>query len=495
MEYELIGKTAEFHENLSKSVIKSGFWVFLLRIVQQLLYFAKLIILAHILAPSDFGLMGVVLLTLAAIDTFSETGLQNALIQKKSNTEAYLNSVWTVLLFRGFFIFTIIFFLAPYIAIFFKMPEAGLLIKAAGLVILFRAFTNIGIVYFQKDLKFHKQFFYQFTETLADFVFSVGAALLFKNVWAMILGLIAGNIAGCIASYVICSYKPRLSWDFKKIKELWHFSRWIFGSTILVFLIMQGDDIFVGKLIGAAALGFYQMAYLISNAPATEISLVMNRITFPAFSKLQDSPDKLREAYLKTLQLTSFLSFPLAGLIIVLGHDFTMVFLKEKWIPIVSLMQVLAVWGAVRSVGNVATLARAVGRPKLETQCYIIQLLTLAILIYPLFIKLGIIGVALSVIFSSIIARIVSISMIMKIIKCRIDRFIKITGLPLMAATVMVLFTSVLKSIIGLGGVAGLVIYSASGVLIYFGIIMLCDKYFDYKMKPILIGSFAELLK
>jgi O-antigen/teichoic acid export membrane protein len=283
--------------SLSQRAVRGGIWVFSLRIVQLLFNLGRLIILARILAPHDFGLMGIALLTMATLETFSQTGFQAALIQKKEDIRSHLDAAWTVLILRGFILFTILYLVAPYAAVFFNAPEAKPIIQVIAFSILLQAFTNIGVIYFQKELEFNKEFKYQFAGTLTDFIVAVSAVLILRNVWALVFGLLAGNAARCFVSYLIHPYRPHLSFDLGKAKELFGFGKWILGSSILFFLIMQGDDIFVGKFLGATMLGFYQLAYRISNMPATEITHVISQVTFPAYSKLQDNIPKLREAY------------------------------------------------------------------------------------------------------------------------------------------------------------------------------------------------------
>jgi len=403
---------------LSQKVIKGGFWVFFLRIVNRGFSLIRLIILARILSPNDFGLMGIALLTMSTLETFSQTGFQQALIQKKEDIKSYLNSAWTVLILRGSILFIILYFIAPYAAIFFNSPEAKPIIQVIGFAILVRALTNIGVIYFQKELEFRKQFIYQFSGTLADFVVAVSAVLILKNVWALVFGLLAGNVVRCLVSYLIHPYKPRLSADLGKAKELFGFGKWIMGSSIIIFLITQGDDIFVGKLLGVTALGFYQLAYRISNMPATEITHVISQVTFPAYSKLQDNIPKLREAYLKVLKLTAFLSFPIAGLIFVLAPDFTKIFLGEKWMQMVPAMQVLCIFGVTRSLNaTTGPIFQAVGKPSILTKISLSQLIFLAAIIYPLTIKGELIGVSWAVTLANIFCFILAFQKIIKIMK------------------------------------------------------------------------------
>jgi len=384
--------------SLSQRTVRGGFWVFLLRIFQRLFSLARLLILARILAPHDFGLMGIALLTMSTLMTFSQTGFQQALIQKRGNIESYLDAAWTISILRGLFLFGILFFSAPFAASFFDTPDAKTIIRVISITVLIGAFTNIGIINFQKELQFNKEIIYQISETIADFAVAILLVFIIGNVWALVYGAISGKAVSCVMSYLLYPYRPRLSIDFAKTKELFVFGKWILITNIIIYLLTQGDDIFVGKYLGVASLGFYQLAYTISNLSATEITHVASMVAFPAYSKLQGDLPKLRNAYSKVLQLTTFLSFPIAGLTFVLAPDFTKIFLGEKWMPMVSAMQVLCLFGLTRSVnGTIGSIFLATGVPKILTIGAGIQLLILAVIIYPLTNKWGIMGTSLAV--------------------------------------------------------------------------------------------------
>lgn len=224
---------------LSQRVIKGGFWVLALRIVERIFSFSRLIILARILAPHDFGLMGIALLMMRTLETFTETGFQKALIQKKSNLEEYLNTAWTLLILRSLILVTVLMVMAPYAATFFNTPQAKPLIRIIGLVIILKGFTNIGVIYFQKELDFKKQCIYQFSGTLVDFAVSVSYAIIFRTVWALVFGLVAGELVRFLLSYIIHPYKPIFNLNLSKVKDLIDFGKWIFGSSIMVFLLTQ----------------------------------------------------------------------------------------------------------------------------------------------------------------------------------------------------------------------------------------------------------------
>jgi len=480
-------------ESLSQRVVKGGFWVFTLRIVQRLFSLARLIIIARILSPDDFGLMGIALLTMATLETFTQTGFQAALVQKKEDIESHLDAAWTVLILRGVALFAILYLIAPYAAAFFNAPEAKPIIQVIGFSVLLQAFTNIGVVYFQKELEFNKEFIYQFAGTLADFIVAVSAVLILRNVWALVFGLLAGNVVRCFVSYLIHPYRPHLSRDLGNAKELFGFGKWVLGSSILIFLITQGDDVFVGKLLGVTALGFYQMAYRISNMPATEITQVISQVTFPAYSKVQDDISRLREAYLKVLQVTAFLSFPIAGLIFVLASDFTMLFLGEKWMPMVPAMQVLALWGLIRSIGGVnSSILNAVNRPDVITKLSVIKLLIVAILIYPLSVKWGISGTSLAVLLSAIcITPNTFYIVISKVLRSKISVFFKAMSVPfagtIFIVSLMAFFT---PDNLSLGRFILIVLV---GIACYLSVTYVLDKILKQKiwhnLKTVMLGA------
>ena len=482
-------------KSLSQRVVRGGVWVFGLRITERVFGLIRLIILARVLAPHDFGLMGIALLTMATLDTFSQTGLQAALIQKKDNTDAYLDATWTVLILRGFLLFVILFFIAPYVAIFFKAPQAKLIIQVIGFSLLFQAFTNIGVVYFRKELEFNKQFLYQLSGTLADFIVAVSAALVLRSAWALVFGLLAGNVARFIGSYLIHPHRPHLSGDLRKAKELFGFGKWVLGSSILIFLLTQGDDIFVGKLLGATMLGFYQMAYRISNMPATEITHVISQVTFPAYSKLQDNLPKLREAYLKVLQFTAFLSFPIAGLIFVLAPDFTKIFLGEKWMPMVPAMQILCIFGITRSIGaTMGPILYSVGKPKIQTKVSSIQLIAMGMIIYPLTIHWGILGTSLAVVIPNILVLVLITTEVRNIINAAYKEFFMSVSMPVIAVFAMFfamfIKQGLLPSVSNISNFfIGLVLYG----IIYLAIIYLWNRRKGHRMWHAIHEIFSNL--
>ena len=468
---------------LSQRVVRGGLWVFSLKLINRLFGLASTIILARVLAPGDFGLFGIALLAMSALETFTQTGLNSALIQKKQDITAYLDTAWTFQAIRGCLLALILFATAPYVADFFGTQAAQPILQVIGLTILIQGLTNIGVIYFDKELEFHKQFAYQVSYTLANAGVAISMVLLLRSVWALVFGLLAGNLAQLIVSYFIHPYRPRPRFNQEQFTELFHFGKWYLGSSILMYLVTQGDNIVVGKLLGATALGFYQLAYRISNMPATEITHVISQVTFPAYSKLQDNIPKLREAYLKVLQLTAFLSFLVAGLIFVLGSDFTTIFLGEKWLPMVPAMQLLVFAGLLRSIQATAgAIFGAIGKPFFGTQGEFLRLFTLAMLIYPFTIRYGILGTSVAVLASILTSSIFYSIKVINITCCSIKEYGNVIVFPLISAISMILVINYLMSCHNTGNIFGLFFFAISCNIVYLGITYIFDRLLDYKI-------------
>jgi len=481
-------------EGLHQRTIRSGAWVFAIRIASQGFSFVRLIIIARILAPDDFGLFGIAMLAMATLSTFTATGFSSALIQKKGRIEDYLNTAWTVTILRGAAIFTILFFAAPYVATFFNAPETTNILRVIGISTLLGGFANIGVVYFEKELEYNKQFFYELSSMVADFVVVVSTALILRSVWALVFGLLASSIVKVIVSYRIHPYRPRFSLDLGKAKELFAFGKWILGSAVVVFLFSQGDDGFVGKLLGVASLGLYRMAYQISNTPTSEVASVFSRVTFPVYSKLQDNLPGLRQAYLKVLQLNAFLSIPLAAGIFMLAPEFTQIVLTAKWLPVVPALQVLVLFGVLRSISaTTSAVFRGVGKPQIVTRWDAIRLGVLVAVIYPLTIQWGIMGTSIAVVLAQLVATVGFSYMVIKITECGVKDFSRLIGLPLISTAIMVLLLWGLKATFLTVSIGQFILLILAGIATYFGATYLLDRFCNYGMRPLIKESLKSL--
>jgi len=475
-------------KTLSEKVAKGGFWVFVLNISVRFLGFIRLLILARVLNPRDFGLMGIALITIGVLETFFNSGFQAALIQKEKNIEKYLDVTWTALVLRGGIIFSVLYMSAPLVADFFKAPQAEGIVRIVGISVLLQAFTNIGIIYFKKELEFNKEFLYQLGCKLSEFFVTIVLAFTLGSVWALVFGFLAGSFAKCALSYWAHPYRPRFCFNLDKLKELFSYGKWMLSSGILIFLITQGDDALVGKVLGVTMLGFYQMAYLVSNTPATEIGHIISQVSFPLYAKLQQDLERLQKFFLVIVKVTAMFSLPLSGIIFILAPDIIYIFLGQKWMSIVSAIRILCVFGLLRanaSTGGPVVLS--LGKPKLITIFAFIQLVILAAIIYPLTVRYNIEGTSVAVAVAFIAIFIPGIFVICRLINLKFLTWLKSLVASFLAALVMTVCVYLAKTHIFLNRIAltNLILLLLLGVLIYVPLIFLLEVRFIKKLKAI----------
>mgnify|MGYP006290697977 CR=1 FL=1 len=482
------------HASLHKKALRGGAWVFAEKGIEQIFNIGRLLILARLLSPQDFGVIGIAFMLLNILGRLSQIGFQHALIQKKGRIEHYLDSAWTILIIRGFIVCAILYIFAPMFAGFFNETRAKPVIQVMGIGFLLGSVKNIGVVFFKRDLQFHKQFIFRFSGLVTDFMVALILAIIFRNVWALVFGFIAGNLVMSIISYYLNDYRPCPTMNLSKGKDLFLFGRWILLTQVFDFLIIRGDHVFVGKVLGATALGFYLMAYRLSTLPATEIYNIISQVLFPTYSKLQDDIPRLGEAFLKVIKISAFFVFPMSALIFILSPDFVRLILKEKWMPMVPAMQILVFWGLFRALSP-GPIFQSVGKPAIHTWIQILRVLALSILIYPLSIKYGIRGTAWAVFIQALVTYPISMFLAFRILRFRVGEFVKIMIIPLIGSGLLT------AGVYGLENYAfrsvnlpSLIFLAIIGVFIYSAFTMVLAKKFNYDIISMLKRQYRAFL-
>ncbi len=426
-------------DDLSQRILHGGVWMTALNVSDRLLGILRLIVLARLLAPSDFGLMGIALLAMQVTRRMADLGIDSALVQRaEENVDSYLDTAWVMKIVRGLGLFVVLFVSAPLLASFFGEPRAAGVLRVLGVGLVVEALVNPSIIYFRKDLQFHKQFLYQISGTATNFTVAVVIAFVFESVWALVFGLLAGQATQVVVSYVLSDYRPSIGFDRTRATDVFEFGKWIWATGIVVFAATSGDDAFVGWYFAASALGFYQLAFKLSNAPATEVTHVISRVMFPAYSKLQDDEEALREAFLDTIRVTFVLSFPVAVGILLVAPEFTRVVLGEKWLPMVPAMQVMAISGLLRSVqATGGAMFQGYGVPHWDFRMNLVRALAIAVTIWPLTDMWGITGTAWSITVGIGVTLPIWLYKTADITGLSVGRYARSLLVPLLGATVM----------------------------------------------------------
>ncbi|MFW6115789.1 MAG: lipopolysaccharide biosynthesis protein [Chloroflexota bacterium] len=383
--------------SLTARVVKGSAWVFVGKVGSRGLQAIKLVVLARLLVPEDFGLFGIVMLALSAAETFTQTGFQTALVQKQGNTEDYLDTAWTVQVLRGFVLAGTLFAISPLLAWFFDEPRVVPLLRALSAMEALRGFTNIGVVYFQKELEFHKQVTYQLFSSAVALAVGVVLAWQLRNVWALVWGSLAGQVTSTALSYVLHPYRARVRLDRQQVTELFGFGRWLLGNSIVSFLATQADRVILGRLLGAAALGIYNMADRIGGLLPTEFMHLTNEVMMPAYAKVQDDKERLGRAFIQVFGTAVSVGGPVAAFVFLAAPELVPVILGAEWLLAIVPLQILAVGGFLRCVIGVSSpVFLATGHPNIQFWKSLIRAVVTVAAIFPLTARYGIPGTALA---------------------------------------------------------------------------------------------------
>ena len=489
------------HPDLYQRSIKGGYWVFAIRLATQFFGFVKSIIVFNFLFNQNLELIIVANLLMAILTTSTESGFHAALIQKKEDIESYLDTAWVIDIVRGVLLFALIYLIAPWFASFRVAPEdvplAIGVIRAMGACFLIRAFQNIGVVYFQKELEFHKTFWLTMAGTVTDIVLSIVLVVVLKSVWGYVIARLAATTVNLAMTYLMCPYRPRFQFIPQKARELWRFGKWLFGGHIIGYLLNEGDDWFVWFYLGGGPLKLYRYAFRFANMPAIYITGTISQVSFPAYSKIQHDIPRLREAYLKVLQATALISVPTAFLIFTLSPDFVRLFLVEESHGMIVPLQIITIQGLLRAEGaSSGPLICAMGKAHLAWLFQSLRLLVLAILIFPLTKYWGISGIAVATVLTTLSMKPFAYLKACQLLKCSLGSLLKPNLYPLIAATIMIVMILYAKGLSLFGNAkVDLVLLVMLGVLGYMGCLYLLDMYHDHGYRRLMKEQFQRVRK
>lgn len=384
--------------SLKEKTIRSGAWVIIASVFLRLLEFVRSIILARLLFPEVFGLMGIVSVIINGMEVFTQTGFWAALIHRQERVKEATDSAWVLNIFRGFILAALTFVAAPYVARFYDRPLLETIIEVIAFTLVIKGFRNTNIVLLRKELDFKRITIFEIVTSLLRIITVVTLAYIYRNVWALVFGQIAYCVFHSILSHFIVHIRPKLRFNKQLAKELFHYGKFITGAGIVIFLTNQIDNALIGKVLGMEALGYYVLACGLANLPATSITNVLSPVMFPAYSKLQNDLPSLRHAYLKVLRMTAIISIPAATGMAILAPEIVMVLYGEKWMPMVPALQILCIFGAIKSIAaTTGPVFNALGKPKIPFYLVSFRLILIGALIYPLTVTYGIVGTALAV--------------------------------------------------------------------------------------------------
>ena len=447
-------------------------WNGLAMVVIFSLQFATLMVLARLLSPSDFGLMGMITVVIGFANGFSDFGLSNAIIHRQDVTESQISTCFWISILVGVFIFFLILLIRPLLVMYFKEEALHKYMFFAALMFLIAPIAQLFTTLLKKDFKFATIAKIEIVEAAVYSAATIGLALGQFGVLSLLLGGIISSLSTLFILLWIFRKQRILTLHFsiKEIQGFLQFGSFQMGERTVNFLRANIDYMIIGRFLGPEALGYYSLAYRIITFPMSKINPAITRVAFPIFSSIQDDNERIRIGYCEIIKFLSMIAFPMLAGIIVVAPDFIPVFYGAKWEPSVMVVQILCmvgmVWVVLDPTGSVL-LAKGKANIGFYWNAFAAIITSVAIIIG---VNWGICGVAWSIFVLQLPFLLILQPIVNRLIDLKFRNFLGAIKIPFYCSVLMALGTAAAKSCLGnvnIGIGVVLVVYVAVGICIY----------------------------
>jgi teichuronic acid exporter len=352
--------------NFKEKTISGIAWSAVDSFANQGVHFVVGIILARLLLPREFGLIGMIAIFMAISNIFINSGFTSALIRKKNCTQADYATVFYYNMAMGLLLYTVLFFSAGAIAIFFDEPMLKPITRVLGLDFVIRSFTIIQSVTLTKRIDFKLRA----RITAIASLISGGVAIVFAyngyGVWSLIIRVIVLAFINSVLLWTWNRWKPTLEFSIASFKELFAFGSKLLLSNLINAAYKNIFYVIIGKYYSAQDLGFFTRAQLFKQLPVEKLTSIVQRVTYPVLSQMQDSPNALKGAYRRIITSTTFLSFTIMVLMAAVAEPMIISLIGEKWRTSIVYLQMLCFSGMFYPLQDInLTMLQVKGRSDL----------------------------------------------------------------------------------------------------------------------------------
>lgn len=328
-------------ESLKNKTQKGLAWSMIERFATQGVQFLFGIILARMLSPDDYGVIAMPLVFLAIAQCFIDSGFSGALIRKPNLTEDDLSTAFYFNIGVGVICYLILFFTSPLIADFYNTPILADLLKVTALATLFNPLCAVQQAILTKKIDFKTQAIVSLAGALVSGLVGLVMAYTGFGVWALVFQQVGGYVIRTILLWILGKWKPKRRWSWESFHYLWGYGSKMLASGLLETIYSNIYPIVIGKYFSANDLGNYTRAQQFSNLPSSNVTGVLQRVTFPVLSNIQNEDERLARNYRKILKLSAFLIFPLMMILSAVADPLIRVLLSDKWEGCIILLQIL----------------------------------------------------------------------------------------------------------------------------------------------------------
>lgn len=324
---------------LKETASKGFLWNAFEKLSVKAIQFIIGIILARLLMPEDFGLIGMIAIFLAVSQTFIDSGMGSGLIQRQNRSSKDFSTVFVFNFVLSFIFYALLYLSAPYISSFYETPALTNIIRVIGINIIVSALAIVQRTRLVIDMDFKTLAKVTVTSEIISGSIAIYLAYVGYGVWSLVFKQIIGSGITVLLFWFFSKWKPSLVFSKKSFKNLFGYGSKLLLAGIYAQFMNQIYNIFIGKYYTASQLGNYTQGKQLAELPAFTISNILNQVTFPLLSGLQEESTKMLSVFRKLIKMTAFIIFPIMTVIALLSDPFVRLFLGEKWLLVIPLMQ------------------------------------------------------------------------------------------------------------------------------------------------------------
>jgi O-antigen/teichoic acid export membrane protein len=361
-------------EDLKKQTRKGLYWSAAGSFANKGMSFVFSIILARLLAPSDYGLIGMLTIFISIVQIFVNSGFSTAIITKQNRTQLDLSTAFFFNIGVGVLGYGILFFLSPYIAAFYNMPLLSSIMKVTALGVIINSLNIVPCAHYAIKLDFKTPA--KISVACNLFTGALGIFLAYRGwgVWALVFQSIGGSLLGLILNWINVRWCPTFEFSVASFKYMWNFGYKVLGSSIISTVYDNIQPLIIGKFFSASSLGLFSRAQGFAMLPSSYLSGILNNVTFPILSKINDDLSRLGDIYRRLIKMSAFVCFPLMIGLAVLSTPLVKFLLPERWYDCIPILQILCfslMWQPISAIN--LNLLNAAKRPDVVMKLELIK--------------------------------------------------------------------------------------------------------------------------
>lgn len=392
----------------AKMVTSNFLWRFLERCGSQGVSFIVSIVLARLIEPEAYGTIALVTVFTTILQVFVDSGMGNALIQKKETDDLDFSTVFFFNLFVCSILYLLIFIAAPWIALFYEQPELTSVIRVLCLTIVIAGLRNVQQAYVSKTMQFKRFFYSTLGGTIIGAIVGILMAYMGGGVWALVAQQILNTAVGTLILWITVRWRPKKMFSFQRLKGLFSFGWKLLAASLIDRVYNELRSLIIGKMYSSADLAYYNRGNQFPNVIVTNINTSIDSVLLPTMSAEQDHRDRVRAMTRRAIKTSTYIMMPLMMGLAICAEPVVRLILTETWLPCVPYLRIFCFTYAFYPIHTANLNAiKAMGRSdmflKLEVIKKIIGLIALVSTMW-----FGVIWMAYSLLFTTLISSIVN---------------------------------------------------------------------------------------